>query len=84
VALVVCLNTGRAIGMTGIHRIDWKNRVGATESIIGEKQFWGKGYGTEAKMVLLHYALEPLNVRKICGTIYGFNERSQAYNRKCG
>jgi RimJ/RimL family protein N-acetyltransferase len=84
VTLVICLNSGRAIGMMGIHSIDWKNRVGTSENVIGERQFWGKGYGTEAKMLLLHYAFNTLNLRKICGTIYGFNKRSQAYNKKCG
>jgi RimJ/RimL family protein N-acetyltransferase len=84
VILVICLKSGRAIGMIGLYHIDWKNRVGTTENVIGEKQFWGKGYGSEAKMLILNYAFNTLNLRKVCATVYGFNKRSQAYNKKCG
>ena len=78
------INEGRAIGMIGIHNIDWKNRLGETEIAIGEKEFWSKGYGTEATMVLLHYAFDTLNLRKMHAAIYGFNKASQVYKKKCG
>ena len=84
VSLVICLNEGRAIGIIGVHSIDWKNRLGETEIAIGEKEFWSKGYGTEATMVLLHYAFDTLNLRKMHAAIYGFNTASQAYKKKCG
>lgn len=83
-SLVICLNNTRAIGLMGIHSIDWKNRLAMTYAIIGEKQFWSKGYGSEAQMILLHYGFDSLNLRKIHAVVFGFNERSQAYNEKCG
>jgi RimJ/RimL family protein N-acetyltransferase len=52
--------------------------------MIGEKEYWGKGYGTEAKMLLLHYAFDTLNLRKICSSVISFNERSHKYSLKCG
>ena len=84
VSLVICLNDGRAIGIMGIHSIDWKNRLAESETVIGEKEFWSRGYATEAKMILLHYAFDTLNLRKMHGTIYSFNKGSLAYNQKCG
>ncbi|HKA23443.1 MAG TPA: GNAT family N-acetyltransferase, partial [Candidatus Eisenbacteria bacterium] len=33
-----------AIGVTGIHRIDWINRNGRTGTVIGERSVWRKGY----------------------------------------
>ncbi|MCU1264387.1 MAG: GCN5-related N-acetyltransferase [Acidobacteria bacterium] len=83
-SLIICLNNGRAIGLVGLHKIDWKNRLAMTECIIGEKQFWSKGYGSEAKMLLLHHAFQTLNLRKIHATVYEFNKRSVAHNKKCG
>ena len=75
---------GKAIGVMGLHRIDWKNRVGTTGAIIGEPRFWSKGYGTDAKMALLDYAFNTLNLRKIISKVKSFNERSLAYSKKCG
>ena len=73
-----------AIGTMGIHRINWKDGVATTGAIIGEKEYWGNGYGSEAKMILLNYAFNTLNLRKICSTVIAFNERSYHYNLKCG
>lgn len=83
-SFVVCLNDGPAIGMIGLHTIDWESRVASTEAVIGEKEFWGKGYASEAKIILLHYAFDTLNLHKIWGAIFAFNKASQAYNKKCG
>lgn len=75
---------GKAIGTMGIHNINWKNRTATTGAFIGEKDYWGKGLGSEAKMILLDYAFNTLNLRKICSTVIAFNERSYRYSLKCG
>ena len=72
------------IGVIGIHKIDFHNGTATTGTIIGEKRFWGKGYGTEAKMLLLKYAFEELGLRKICSAAIAYNKRSLAYSKKCG
>lgn len=72
------------IGTMGLHKINWKDRVATTGSLIGEKDYWGKGYGTDAKMALLNYAFNTLNLRKICSSVLEFNERSLNYNLRCG
>jgi RimJ/RimL family protein N-acetyltransferase len=70
--------------MMGIHRINWKDRTANTGAFIGEKQYWGKGYGTDAKMVLIDYAFNTLGLRKLSSHVYAFNERSIAYSKHCG
>ncbi|MDO8557551.1 MAG: GNAT family protein [Candidatus Jorgensenbacteria bacterium] len=72
------------IGCMGIHRINWKDKTAITGAFIGEKKYWGKGYGTEAKMLLLNYAFNSLNLRKVCASVLSFNGRSHAYQLKCG
>lgn len=85
VVLMICLTEDdRPIGTMGIHRISWKDRTATTGALIGEKELWGKGYGSEAKMVLLDYAFNTLNLRKICSTANATNPRSIAYSQKCG
>jgi RimJ/RimL family protein N-acetyltransferase len=75
---------GRFIGTIGIHGISWKDRTATTGAIIGEKEFWGKGYGSDAKMALLDYAFNTLNLHKICSAVIAYNERSLNYSLHCG
>lgn len=75
---------GRPIGNMGIHHIDYRQGTAHTGVVIGEKEMWGQGYGAEAKMLLLHYAFNTLNLRKMCSVVYAFNERSLAYSKSCG
>lgn len=78
------INDGTLIGMMGLHDINRIHGTATTGAIMGEKEYWGKGYGSEAKMLLLKYAFDTLNIRKICATVFSFNERSLRYQEKCG
>src|SRR3989344_1628530 len=84
VVLVIETHDGTPIGIMGLHRISWKDRTATTGALIGEKEYWGKGYGTDAKMTLLDYAFNTLNLRKVCSSTLAFNERSIRYNQRCG
>ncbi len=72
------------IGTIGIHDIKWKDRTATTGTLIGEKEYQNKGYRSEAKMLLLNYAFNTLNLRKIKSTVFDFNKRSYEYSSKCG
>lgn len=76
--------SGEAIGIMGLHHINLKDGTATTGALIGEKRFWGKGYGSEAKMLLLDYAFNALNLRKICSSALAYNGRSVRYSKKCG
>ncbi len=75
---------GQAIGVMGIHGIHPIDRTATTGSFIGEKEEWGKGLGSEAKLLLLNYAFNTMNLRKICSGAFAFNERSIRYSVRCG
>ena len=72
------------IGAIGLHKIDRQNLTATTGASIGDQSYWGKGYGTEAKMLLLEFAFNELNLRKIYSEVIGYNDRSVAYSKKCG
>jgi len=72
------------IGVMGLHDINWIDRTAVTGACIGEKEYWGKGYGSDAKGALLRYAFLTLNLRKIYSYAAAFNERSIRYSLKCG
>jgi RimJ/RimL family protein N-acetyltransferase len=84
IVLAIETKDGILIGSMGIHRIDWKDRVAGTGALIGEREYWNKGYGTDAKMILLDYAFNTLNLHKICSSVYAFNKRSLHYSLHCG
>ncbi len=75
---------GVLVGCMGIHRINWRDRVCTTGAFIGEKENLGKGYGTDAKMFLLDYIFNMLNLRKVCSEVIAYNERSLKYSEHCG
>lgn len=76
--------TKALIGVISLGNIDHRQGTATTGTSIGNKKYWGKGYGTEAKMLLLEYAFRELNLRKIYSDVIGYNERSLAYAKKCG
>ena len=78
------ITDGTFIGTMALNHINWKDRVAVTGALIGEKSYWNSGYGTDAKMILLDYAFNTLNLRKICSSVLEFNKRSLRYNLRCG
>ena len=81
---IVDKETGKIIGSMGMTGISHKNRIATTGASIGDKEYWGKGYGTEAKMLLLDFAFNEMNLRKIYSDVIAYNKRSIAYSEKCG
>lgn len=85
--VVMMIETKRnrhTIGMMGLHGIDWVNRHATTGTVIGEKNLRGKGYATDAKIVMLKYAFETLGMHKIISRIDVRNLASLAYSKRCG
>ena len=74
----------RAIGITGIHRIDWLNAHGLTGTFIGDKTAWRKGYGSEAMALRTEYAFRWLNLHKLSSGAFMENEPSKRALAKAG
>ncbi len=81
---LVDIATNQLIGTIGINNIDFRAGTATTGTVIGDKKYWGKGYGTEAKMLLLEFAFNELNLRKVYSDVFAYNKRSLAYANKCG
>lgn len=75
---------GKAIGTIGLNSINWINRNTATGTTIGEAEFRGKGYASDAKMTLLKYAFETLGMHKIISRAFATNTKSIEYSKRCG
>ncbi|MGQ9459282.1 MAG: GNAT family N-acetyltransferase [Anaerolineae bacterium] len=73
-----------AIGNCGLHRIDWKNRHAELGIAIGEKAFWGQGFGTDAVRTLLRFAFHELGLHRVYLDVYDFNPRAIRCYEKAG
>lgn len=77
-------DSGQAIGTMGLHSINWVDRNAVTGTVIGEEEYRGKGYATDAKMTLLQYAFESLGLHKIISHAFTENTKSIEYSKRCG
>ena len=55
----------RHIGGTGLHSINWQDRSAVSGTIIGDKQAWNMGYGTEVMKLRTRWAFEELGLHRI-------------------
>lgn len=51
---------------------------------IGEREFWGKGYGTEMMKLALQYAFTELNVHRVSLGVHEYNPRALRSYEKSG
>lgn len=72
----------RPIGGAELRHIDPIMRTSEYGIMIGEKDCWGKGYGTETTILILDYAFTVLDLHNILLQTYSYNERAiRAYTR---
>lgn len=81
---VVTIDGDVHIGNCGFHAIDWKNRKTEVGVVIGEKDHWCRGYGTDAMRVLLRVAFDELNLNRVSLNVFSFNRRAIAAYEKVG
>ncbi len=51
---------------------------------IGDRDYWGKGYGTDAMRVILRYAFQELNLRRVALDTFEYNPRAIRSYEKAG
>jgi len=78
------LETGTYIGGCGVNDVNWLTRVARIGIFIGDKNFLGLGYGTDALEVLIKFIFEEMNINKIKLEVFSFNERAIKCYKKCG
>ncbi|GIO08117.1 acetyltransferase [Brevibacillus reuszeri] len=74
--IIVDKQTQTPIGVTALIQIDLKNRNAECIIDIGAKDYWGKGYGSEALKLLLDYAFLEMNLHRVSLRVFSFNEKA--------
>ena len=72
------------IGITGLYNIAWIPRNAELRIVIGEKEYLGKGYGTEAVKLVVSYGFEKLNLHRIYLGCNASDERANKCYKKAG
>lgn len=80
---VACLvEDGRPIGTVGLHGLDHENGKAEFGISIGEKELWGRGYGTEALEAICDFGFGALRLERIELHVYEDNARAiRSYER---
>jgi RimJ/RimL family protein N-acetyltransferase len=69
-------DSNRLIGTCALSQLDHENGSALYHITIGEKDCWGRGYGTEATRLMLDHAFGTLNLHRIGLSVFSFNERA--------
>jgi RimJ/RimL family protein N-acetyltransferase len=74
----------KLIGSIELMGIQWPSGDAWVGIGIGERDYWGKGYGTEAMKIILRYAFEELNLHRVSLSVFDYNQRAIRSYEKAG
>ena len=82
--MIRTLQEDRLIGFLALWGTQW-NHGSCTASIgIGEREYWGKGYGSDAMRLGLAYAFSELNLSRVSLSVLDYNQRAIRSYQKVG
>jgi len=74
----------RLIGTCALSQLDADNGSALFHITIGEKDAWGRGYGTEATRLMVGHAFSGLGLHRVGLTVFAFNDRAIRSYRSVG
>jgi len=81
---VVLKETGEMIGQCGLFLQNYKGAQILELSYLFQKDFWHKGYATEAAIACRDYAFETLGADEVFSTVRDTNIASRNVAKRCG
>jgi len=81
---VIDTESGLHIGNVKIEPIDYENRKAVIGIMIGDKNFWGKGYGTEAMRTTVKCCFQDLNLNRVTLEVNADNSQAIKGYKKVG
>jgi RimJ/RimL family protein N-acetyltransferase len=77
-------DSDRLVGSCALSQLDGDNGSALFHITIGEKDCWGRGYGTEATRLMIDHAFGALGLHRVSLAVFAFNERAIRAYRKVG
>ena len=81
---IIDLETNELIGNCGFLDVDHVNQTAETGLFVGNKNYWNKGYGTEALSLLIDYGFKALNLHNIMLRVFEYNKGAIRCYEKIG
>jgi len=75
---------GKHIGNCVYYGINKTKKEAELGIMIGNRDYWGKGYGADAVTTLLNYIFSEINFKRIYLKALDWNHRAQKCFKKCG
>ena len=75
---------GTHIGECSLFNIDFIDNSTEIGILIGERDYWGQGYGADAMKILTHHIFDTSDIEKIVLRTLDWNTRAQKCFEKCG
>ena len=72
------------IGMVELFVYAWPGRDAFVGLGLGDREFWGRGYGTDLMNLILRYAFGELNLRRVTLNVFEYNPRAIRSYEKAG
>jgi RimJ/RimL family protein N-acetyltransferase len=75
---------GEHLGFTGLHRLDLRHGTATSGTVLGRRDAWGKGNGTDVARVRAHFAFEVIGLRQLHSEVFAENAASLRMLHKAG
>lgn len=74
----------KLIGVTSLWVHSWTHSDAWSGIMVGDREYWGKGFGTDAMRLIVQYGFVELNLRRISLDLHAYNERALKSYQKVG
>jgi RimJ/RimL family protein N-acetyltransferase len=78
------LSDDKPIGSIGLGGVRWNHSDTFVGIGLGDRAYWGNGYGTDAMRIILRYAFTELNLHRVSLDVFSYNPRAQRSYEKAG
>ena len=82
--VIELLSSSQPVGVVGLNHINWRDRNAEVGIIVGDPEFWGHGYGSDALHTILDVGFRWYNLHRIQLHVVHSNTRAIRSYEKCG
>lgn len=78
------LDGSQLLGFVALFEMHWQHGDTMVSIALGQRDYWGQGYGTDAMNLILRYVFTELNLRRVSLIVFEYNPRAIRSYEKAG